>query len=165
MDGLLIDLRFNGGGSLQEAYRNDRLVYSRWPVVQVRNTDQSVDKMDDTDGGQVFYDGPLAVMVNRGSASASEIFSGAIQDYKRGVIIGESTFGKGTVQNIIDLDRYIRNPDMRLGQLKMTLAKFYRVTGSSNQRVGLPPMCNSLPYMMPMNMARQAAPTHFRGMK
>ncbi len=139
MDGLLIDLRFNGGGSLQEAIEMTGLFIPDGPVVQVRNTDQSVDKMDDTDGGVVFYDGPLAVMVNRGSASASEIFSGAIQDYKRGVIIGESTFGKGTVQNIIDLDRYIRNPDMKLGQLKMTLAKFYRVTGSSNQRIGIAP--------------------------
>ncbi len=139
MDGLLIDLRFNGGGSLQEAIEMTGLFIPDGPVVQVRNTDQSVDKMDDKDGGKVFYDGPLAVMVNRGSASASEIFSGAIQDYKRGVIIGESTFGKGTVQNIIDLDRYIRNPEMKLGQLKMTLAKFYRVTGSSNQRIGIAP--------------------------
>ncbi|MEP5612877.1 MAG: carboxy terminal-processing peptidase [Cyclobacteriaceae bacterium] len=139
MDGLLIDLRFNGGGSLQEAIDMTGLFIPDGPVVQVRNTDQSVDKMDDTDGGDVYYDGPLAVMVNRGSASASEIFSGAIQDYKRGVIIGESTFGKGTVQNIIDLDQYIRNPEMKLGQLKMTLAKFYRVTGSSNQRIGIAP--------------------------
>ncbi len=139
MDGLLIDLRFNGGGSLQEAIEMTGLFIPDGPVVQVRNTDQSVDRMDDEDGGKVFYDGPLAVMVNRGSASASEIFSGAIQDYRRGVIIGESTFGKGTVQNIIDLDRYIRNPDMKLGQLKMTLAKFYRVTGSSNQRIGIAP--------------------------
>ncbi|WP_424961257.1 carboxy terminal-processing peptidase [Ekhidna sp.] len=139
MDGLLIDLRFNGGGSLQEAIEMSGLFIPDGPVVQVRNYDQSVDKMDDEDGGEVFYDGPLAVLVNRGSASASEIFSGAIQDYRRGVIIGESTFGKGTVQNIIDLSRYIRNPELNLGQLKMTLAKFYRVTGSSNQRVGIAP--------------------------
>ncbi len=139
MDGLMIDLRFNGGGSLQEAIEMSGLFIPEGPTVQVRNTDQSVDVMNDEDGGEVFYDGPLAVLVNRGSASASEIFSGAIQDYKRGVIIGESTFGKGTVQNIIELDRYIRNPDMTLGQLKMTLAKFYRVTGSSNQRIGIAP--------------------------
>ncbi|MEQ9008050.1 MAG: carboxy terminal-processing peptidase [Ekhidna sp.] len=139
MDGLLIDLRFNGGGSLQEAIEMSGLFIPDGPVVQVRNYDQSVDKMDDEDGGEVFYDGPLAVLVNRGSASASEIFSGAIQDYKRGVIIGESTFGKGTVQNVIDLSRYIRNPELNLGQIKMTLAKFYRVTGSSNQRVGIAP--------------------------
>ena len=139
MDGLMIDLRFNGGGSLQEAIEMTGIFIPDGPVVQVRNTDQSVDRMDDEDGGEVFYDGPLAVMVNRGSASASEIFSGAIQDYKRGVIIGESTFGKGTVQNIINLGQYIRNPEMNLGQLKMTLAKFYRVTGSSNQRIGIAP--------------------------
>ena len=139
MDGLMIDLRFNGGGSLQEAIELSGLFIPDGPVVQVRNYDQSVDKMDDEDGGSVFYDGPLAVLVNRGSASASEIFSGAIQDYRRGVIIGESTFGKGTVQNVIDLSRYIRNPELNLGQVKMTLAKFYRVTGSSNQRVGIAP--------------------------
>lgn len=139
MDGLMIDLRFNGGGSLQEAIEMSGLFIPDGPVVQVRNYDQSVDRMDDEDGGEVFYDGPLAVLVNRGSASASEIFSGAIQDYRRGVIIGESTFGKGTVQNVIDLSRYIRNPDLNLGQIKMTLAKFYRVTGSSNQRVGIAP--------------------------
>lgn len=139
MDGLLIDLRFNGGGSLQEAIELSGLFIPKGPVVQVRNYDQSVDRMDDEDGGKVFYDGPLAVLVNRGSASASEIFSGAIQDYKRGLIIGESTFGKGTVQNIVDLSRYIKKPDLNLGQIKMTLAKFYRVTGSSNQRVGITP--------------------------
>ena len=139
MDGLMIDLRYNGGGSLQEAIEMSGLFIPDGPVVQVRNYDQSVDKMEDEDGGEVFYNGPLAVLVNRGSASASEIFSGAIQDYKRGVIIGESTFGKGTVQNVIDISRYIRNPEYNLGQVKMTLAKFYRVTGSSNQRVGIAP--------------------------
>ncbi|MEM9896394.1 MAG: carboxy terminal-processing peptidase, partial [Bacteroidota bacterium] len=139
MDGLMIDLRFNGGGSLQEAIEMTGLFIPDGPVVQVRNYDQSVDKMLDEDEGEVFYNGPLAVLVNKGSASASEIFSGAIQDYKRGVIIGESTFGKGTVQNIIDLGSYIRNPDYNLGQVKMTLAKFYRVTGSSNQQVGVSP--------------------------
>lgn len=139
MDGLMIDLRFNGGGALQEAIELSGLFIPDGPVVQVRNYNETVDRMDDEDGGEVFYDGPLAVLVNRGSASASEIFSGAIQDYKRGIIIGESTFGKGTVQNIIELNRYIRNPELNLGQIKMTLAKFYRVSGSSNQRVGISP--------------------------
>ncbi len=78
-------------------------------------------------------------MTNRYSASASEIFSGAIQDYKRGIILGENTFGKGTVQNLIDLDLYLRNSGVELGQLKMTLAKFYRVTGSSTQHIGVAP--------------------------
>ena len=139
MDGLMIDLRFNGGGALQEAIELTGLFVDQGPVVQVRNYDATVERYDDEDGGKVYYDGPLAVLVNRGSASASEIFSGAIQDYRRGVVIGESTFGKGTVQNIIGLDRYIRNPDYNLGQIKMTLAKFYRVSGSSNQRVGVSP--------------------------
>ncbi|MBC6409657.1 MAG: carboxy terminal-processing peptidase [Ekhidna sp.] len=139
MDGLLIDLRYNGGGALQEAIELTGLFIEDGPVVQVRNYDETVDLLKDEDGGEVYYGGPLAVLVNKGSASASEIFSGAIQDYKRGVVIGEGTFGKGTVQNIINLERYIKNPDFNLGQLKMTLAKFYRVSGSSNQKVGIAP--------------------------
>lgn len=167
MDGLMIDLRYNGGGSLQEAIDLTGLFIPSGPVVQVRNTDNSVEAMYDKDGNKVFYDGPLAVLTNRFSASASEIFSGAIQDYKRGLIVGENTFGKGTVQNLIDLDRPVVNylnrlatfsrssemdqkrilqmkndiqsGDVRLGQLKMTLAKFYRATGSSTQRLGVVP--------------------------
>lgn len=167
MDGLLIDLRYNGGGSLQEAIDLTGLFIPSGPVVQVRNTDNSVDPLYDEDGNKVFYDGPLAVLTNRFSASASEIFSGAIQDYERGLIVGEGTFGKGTVQNLIDLDRPVINylnrlatfgrtselqqrqilqmkndiqsGDVRLGQLKMTLAKFYRATGSSTQRLGVVP--------------------------
>ncbi len=138
MDGLLIDLRFNGGGSLQEAVELTGLFIDEGPVVQVRDTYDSVDiYLDENDG--YYYDGPLAVLTNRYSASASEIFSGAIQDYKRGIIIGENTFGKGTVQNLIDLDLYLRNAGVELGQLKMTLAKFYRVTGSSTQHIGVAP--------------------------
>ncbi len=139
IDGLMIDLRYNGGGSLQEAIELTGLFIPQGPVVQVRNTDNSVDVMKDEDNGEVFYDGPLAVLTNRYSASASEIFSGAIQDYKRGIIVGENTFGKGTVQNLIDIGRYMRQEDVELGQLKMTLAKFYRVTGSSTQRIGVSP--------------------------
>ena len=108
------------------------------PVVQVRNRNDKVEIYDDQDD-EVFYDGPLAVLINRYSASASEIFSGAIQDYKRGVILGENTFGKGTVQNLIDLDQLIRESSSELGQIKMTLAKFYRVTGSSTQNIGVQP--------------------------
>lgn len=139
IDGLMIDLRYNGGGSLQEAIELTGLFIPQGPVVQVRNTDNTVDIMKDEDNGDVFYDGPLAVLTNRYSASASEIFSGAIQDYKRGIIVGENTFGKGTVQNLIDIGRYMRQEDVELGQLKMTLAKFYRVTGSSTQRIGVAP--------------------------
>ena len=151
MDGLLIDLRYNGGGSLTEAIEMTGLFIPQGPVVQVKNFNEKIEKYEDTDNGEVFYNGPLSVMVNWASASASEIFSGAIQDYKRGVIIGESTFGKGTVQNIIDLqERHgasfpvdIKSEqigaDQNLGQIKMTIAKFYRVTGSSNQRIGISP--------------------------
>ena len=139
VDGIMIDLRYNGGGSLQEAIELTGLFIPQGPVVQVRNTDQSIDIMEDEDNGEVFYDGPLAVLTNRYSASASEIFSGAIQDYKRGIVLGENTFGKGTVQNLIDIGRYMRQNDVELGQIKMTLAKFYRVTGSSTQLIGVAP--------------------------
>lgn len=137
MDALLIDLTYNGGGSLSEAIELSGLFIPEGPVVQVRNSDGSIDTGDDPDP-QVFYDGPLGVVVNRFSASASEIFAGAIQDYHRGVVIGEQTFGKGTVQNLIDLDRVMK-ADQKLGQLKLTLAKFYRVTGSSTQHRGVTP--------------------------
>lgn len=139
VDGLLVDLRYNGGGPLQEAIELTGLFIPKGPVVQVKNTDSSLDVMEDDDNGKVFYDGPLAVLTNRYSASASEIFSGAIQDYERGIIVGENTFGKGTVQNLIDIGRYMRESDTELGQLKLTLAKFYRVTGSSTQRIGVVP--------------------------
>lgn len=139
VDGIMIDLRYNGGGSLQEAIELTGLFIPEGPVVQVRNTDNSVDVMEDKDHGNVFYDGPLAVLINRYSASASEIFSGAIQDYNRGIVVGENSFGKGTVQNLIDIGKYMRDTDTDLGQLKMTLAKFYRVTGSSTQKIGVAP--------------------------
>lgn len=139
MDGLMIDLRANGGGALQEAIELTGLFIENGPVVQVKDSRSRVDRYDDNDGGDLFYDGPLAVLVNRGSASASEIFSGAIQDYKRGIVIGESTFGKGTVQNIVDLKEILRDSTYNVGQVKMTVAKFYRVSGSSNQQVGVAP--------------------------
>mgnify|MGYP001799503663 CR=1 FL=1 len=138
MDALMVDLRFNGGGSLQEAVELTGLFIENGPVVQVKNSDKSIEKYRDTDGG-VYYDGPMAVLINRFSASASEIFSGALQDYQRGIVLGETSYGKGTVQNIIDLNRVIDDPDKRMGQLKLTLAKFYRVTGSSTQHQGVSP--------------------------
>lgn len=137
MDGLLIDLTYNGGGSLTEAIELSGLFIPKGPVVQVRNADGSINAGDDPDE-ELFYDGPLGVVVNRFSASASEIFAGAMQDYQRGIVIGEQTFGKGTVQNLIDLDQ-IMSTDEKLGQLKLTLAKFYRVTGSSTQHKGVVP--------------------------
>ncbi len=138
VDGILIDLRRNGGGSLQEAIELTGLFIPSGPVVQVRNADGSIDVGEDPDPG-IIYDGPLAVMVDRFSASASEIFAGAIQDYNRGVIIGEQTFGKGTVQNLIALERFIQDTDVKLGQLKLTLAKYYRINGSSTQHLGVNP--------------------------
>ncbi len=137
IDGLLIDLRNNGGGALPEAVALTGLFIPSGPVVQVRNLDGSIETLKDEDG-EVFYSGPLAVMVNRFSASASEIFAGAIQDYKRGIILGDRTFGKGTVQNLTSLNRYVPLKEP-LGDLKLTIAKFYRITGSSTQLRGITP--------------------------
>ncbi len=129
IDGIIIDLRDNGGGSLQEANSLTGLFITRGPVVQIKYANQRVEKLYDRDP-RIFYSGPLAVVVNRLSASASEIFAGAMQDYGRAVIIGEDTFGKGTVQTLMDLDR---------GQLKLTSAKFYRISGASTQHKGIIP--------------------------
>lgn len=138
VDGVVIDLRNNGGGSLQEAIDLTGLFIKDGPVVQVRNADGSVEVGTDNNS-EIFYDGPLAVLVNKSSASASEIFAGAIQDYKRGVIVGEQTYGKGTVQNLIDLNRFPKENGIKYGQLKVTIAKFYRVDGGSTQRRGVIP--------------------------
>ncbi|MTI32965.1 carboxy terminal-processing peptidase [Xanthovirga aplysinae] len=141
IDGLVIDLQYNGGGSLQEAIDLTGLFIPEGPVVQIRNADGSIEVGADTDKS-VMYSGPLAVLVNRFSASASEIFAGAIQDYKRGIVLGEQTYGKGTVQNIFNLKRFLPNEKGRLGELKFTLAKFYRITGSSTQHKGVTPDIN-----------------------
>lgn len=129
IDGLIIDLRNNGGGSLQEADTLTGLFIKSGPTVQVKSASRRANVYSDTDDA-VAWDGPLAVMVNRLSASASEIFAGAIQDYERGIIIGSQTFGKGTVQTLVPLNR---------GQLKITAAKFYRVSGQSTQHQGILP--------------------------
>jgi carboxyl-terminal processing protease len=138
VEGILIDLRRNGGGSLQEAIELTGLFIKDGPVVQVRNSDGEIDQHRDPDPGMV-YDGPLTIMVDRVSASASEIFAAAIQDYKRGVVIGAQTYGKGTVQNLLDLNRVIRSNDARYGQLKVTMAKFYRINGGTTQHRGVIP--------------------------
>lgn len=135
--GIVLDLRNNGGGSLIEAINLTGLFIDNGPVVQVKNLDQSIDVESDINSGKV-WDGPLAVLVNRGSASASEIFAAAIQDYNRGIIMGEKTFGKGTVQNLISLDDYISSKN-KSGELKITVAKFYRINGSSTQLKGVMP--------------------------
>lgn len=138
VDGVLIDLRQNGGGSLQEAVELTGLFIDEGPVVQVRNALGSVEVATDPDPALI-YDGPLTVLVDRFSASASEIFAGALQDYGRAVIIGEQTFGKGTVQQLIDLSRYVPRARGDVGQLKLTFAKFYRINGSSTQNRGVVP--------------------------
>jgi len=148
VDGVVIDLRDNGGGSLQEAAELTGLFIDRGPVVQLRNSSGKVEVMDDPESG-IAYDGPLTVMVNRFSASASEIFAGAIQDYGRGLVVGSNTYGKGTIQSLVDLNQYVRQganlcgqptcPPVDLGQLKITIGKFYRVTGSSTQHRGVVP--------------------------
>jgi len=141
IDGLIIDLRDNGGGHLTEATALSGLFIDNGPVVQLRNANGRISRLDDPDPvPRVAYNGPLAVLVNRYSASASEIFAAAIQDYRRGVIIGQQTFGKGTVQNLYSLDQYVRHPDDDgLGQLTLTIGKYYRVTGESTQHRGVDP--------------------------
>jgi carboxyl-terminal processing protease len=138
VDGIIIDLRQNGGGSLVEATELTGLFIPSGPVVQVRSSNGDVVVEDDSDPTQV-YAGPLAVLVDRYSASASEIFAGAIQDYGRGIIIGEPTFGKGTVQSLIELDRFVHNPRTSLGRLRITMAQFFRVNGGSTQFRGVVP--------------------------
>jgi carboxyl-terminal processing protease len=138
LDGVVLDLRNNGGGSLDEAIELTGLFIEQGPVVQVRESGGRVTVNSDRSEA-VAWDGPLAVLINRGSASASEIFAGAIQDYGRGLVIGETTFGKGTVQNIVDLDRWPTGEAQRYGQVKLTIAQFFRVSGSSTQHKGVVP--------------------------
>lgn len=129
VDGIIIDLRNNGGGSLQEANDLTGLFIEYGPTVQIRHSSRKVFR----DGKRLrtpYYDGPLAVLINRLSASASEIFAGAIQDYQRGIIVGSQSFGKGTVQTLIPLAE---------GQLKLTESKFYRISGDSTQHRGVIP--------------------------
>lgn len=133
VDGIIIDLRGNGGGSLYEATQLTGLFIESGPIVQIRNARGQVDTQEDEDPA-VIYDGPLAVLVDRNSASASEIFAAAIQDYGRGVVLGEPTFGKGTVQTVAPLDR-----EGKLGQLKITTAQFFRVNGEGTQHRGVIP--------------------------
>ena len=136
--GIVVDLRNNGGGSLLEATTLTGLFIDKGPVVQVRNSSGRISLEEDLDPGMA-WDGPLAVLVNRYSASASEIFAAAIQDYGRGVVIGEPTFGKGTVQSLLDLDDYAPSDKPGMGQLKITMAQFFRVNGGSTQNKGVVP--------------------------
>jgi len=136
IDGLVIDLRGNGGGFLPEAQSLTGLFVDQGPVVQVQFSNGEREVLDDPDAG-IAYDGPLVVVIDRFSASASEIFAGAIQDYRRGVVVGQRSFGKGTVQNLVPLSRWSARPVN--GQLTVTIGKFYRVTGESTQHRGVEP--------------------------
>lgn len=164
IQGLIIDLRDNGGGSLQEANQLTGLFIKSGPTVQIRSRNGYMSRLDDPDPS-IVYNGPMIVMVNRMSASASEIFAGAIKDYNRGLIVGTQTFGKGTVQALQPIES---------GQLKLTTAKFYRISGESTQNLGvlpdieLPPIYNSdetgessLDGALPWDKSKQASYTPY----
>lgn len=138
IDGLVMDLRDNGGGSLETVVKMVGLFIPDGPIVQVKAPGRNPEILPDPDK-KVQYDGPLVVMINNFSASASEIFAAAIQDYKRGIVVGSKhSYGKGTVQNVIDLNQFIRgNSYGDLGALKTTIQKFYRINGGSTQREGV----------------------------
>jgi len=169
VDGIVMDMRQNGGGSLMEAIELTGLFIKTGPVVQVRDSKNQVEQDKDEDPA-IAYSGPLAVLVDRFSASATEIFSGAIQDYGRGLILGTQTYGKGSVQNAIDLDRVVptslkdriaglmgkgtkpvsTGSQSTFGQLNLTIAKFYRITGNSTQHKGVTPDIQ-FPSVIPMD--------------
>ena len=139
VDNVLIDLRNNGGGSLTEAVELTGLFIDKGPVVQQRSADGKVEVESDVAPG-LAWDGPVGVLINRGSASASEIFAAAIQDYGRGIIIGEPSFGKGTVQTLVNFDRNAQQGEKaRYGELKMTIAQFFRINGGTTQLRGVSP--------------------------
>lgn len=174
VDGIVIDLRGNGGGSLIEAIKLTGLFIDKGPVVQVRDTRNRIEVDQDEEAGTA-WDGPLAVMVNRLSASASEIFAAAIQDYGRGIILGTQSYGKGTVQSAIDMSKVISPTNQLLlkarassedsmvldgapeyGQINLTMAKFYRITGSSTQHKGVMPDIR-FPMMIPADEFGESA--------
>ncbi len=142
VDGIIIDLRNNGGGSLNDVVEIGGLFVKSGPIVQVKSLNTPAQQYNDNDNN-ILYDGPLAIMVNSFSASASEILAAAMQDYKRAIIIGsESTYGKGTVQRIVDIDRMVSREyrsDMPLGAIKITIQKFYRINGGTTQFQGVKP--------------------------
>lgn len=138
VDGMLVDLRNNGGGSLSEAIELTGLFIGKGAVVQQRNASGEI-KIESDDLSEPAWKGALGVLINRGSASASEIFAAAVQDYGRGVIIGEPSFGKGTVQTLVNLDEVANNPEAKFGELKFTIAQFFRVNGGTTQLRGVTP--------------------------
>ena len=138
VDAVLVDLRNNGGGSMQEAIELTGMFIDKGPVVQQRSADGKVSVGSDTRAG-VAWAGPLGVLIDRRSASSSEIFAAAIQDYGRGVIIGEPSFGKGTVQTLVNLDELAKSNKAQFGELKMTIAQFFRINGGTTQLRGVTP--------------------------
>jgi carboxyl-terminal processing protease len=145
VDAVLVDLRNNGGGSLDEAIELTGLFVGKVPVLQQRDSKGNVTVLSDDHSG-LAWDGPMGVLINRGSASASEIFTAAIQDYGRGVVIGETSFGKGTVQTVADLDELAKNDKPEYGDVKVTIAQFFRINGGTTQLRGVTPDI-SLPSM------------------
>ncbi len=140
VDALIIDLRGNAGGSLEEAIQLTGLFIDEGPVVQVHRSNGRREVLNDNEAEPAIYNGPLGVMVDGNSASASEIFAAAMQDYGRGVVMGDQTFGKGTVQTLIGLDRFgVGDEQTPSGRLKLTIAKFYRINGESTQLTGVQP--------------------------
>ena len=138
VDSVLIDLRNNGGGSLVEAVELSGLFIDTGPVVQQRNASGEITVESDTRAG-VAWNGPLGILINRGSASASEIFAAAMQDYGRGLVMGEPSFGKGTVQSVVNLDQVANTNTPQLGDLTMTIAQFFRINGGTTQLRGVKP--------------------------
>ncbi len=138
VDGIVVDLRNNGGGSLTEAIRLTGLFIDKGPVVQQRDTRGNITVSQDNDTGAL-WNGPLGVLINRSSASASEIFAAAIQDYGRGVVMGSNSFGKGTVQTMLSLDKFAKIDKPQLGELKLTIAQFFRINGGTTQLRGVTP--------------------------
>jgi carboxyl-terminal processing protease len=139
--GIIIDLRDNGGGSLQEVVNMGGLFIEKGPIVQVRKKNGVTEELKDYDESKI-YDGPLVIMVNRNSASASEILAAAMQDYKRAIVLGSQSFGKGTVQSFLDLDNYLLpqfDTIKPLGSVKVTMQKFYRINGGTTQLRGVEP--------------------------
>jgi carboxyl-terminal processing protease len=138
VDSVLIDLRNNGGGSLDEAVELTGLFIGKGPVVQQRDSEGNI-KIERDAHSSVAWNGPLGVLINRASASASEIFAAAIQDYGRGIVIGEQSFGKGTVQTVVNLDQLVKSEKPQFGEIKMTIAQFFRINGGTTQLRGVTP--------------------------
>ena len=138
VDSVIIDLRNNGGGSLPQAIEMTGQFVGKGPVLQQRNQEGEI-KVNGSDSASAIWTGPLAVLINRGSASASEIFAAAIQDYGRGIVVGEPSFGKGTVQTVVNLDEEANNSKPEFGELKMTVAQFFRIDGGTTQLRGVTP--------------------------